>query len=140
KTPNNPATKEGPFAKPLPGVSWRSTRFERAISSVVRALASHARGQRFKSFIAHHLLILPELIRCLKHGGPDVLKEIFLGSIEQRPRLELADELQFGKIFLVSLGSSVMRQSACAKACDPIMKSASNRLAVACPVFRRRFA
>src|SRR5208283_64001 len=27
---------------------------ERAISSAVRALASHARGQRFKSFIAHH--------------------------------------------------------------------------------------
>src|SRR5215469_7698032 len=32
----------------------------RAISSAVRALASHARGQRFKSFIAHHPnLIVP---------------------------------------------------------------------------------
>ena len=40
---------------------------ERAISSAVRALASHARGQRFKSFIAHHFqLSLPASLDTLR--------------------------------------------------------------------------
>src|SRR5271166_5233303 len=44
-------------------VSARQPRPGRAISSAVRALASHARGQRFKSFIAHHFpLILANLL------------------------------------------------------------------------------
>src|SRR5215468_4793059 len=46
----------------------RSTRSKRAISSAVRALASHARGQRFKSFIAHHFILpLNSVVR--KVGG-----------------------------------------------------------------------
>jgi hypothetical protein len=61
KTPDNPVTKDV-----LPSDSMRgkfranreaAPRYKRAISSAVRALASHARGQRFKSFIAHHFPI-----------------------------------------------------------------------------------
>lgn len=45
-----------------------------------------------------------------------------------------------GKSCLYRFGSSVMRRSACAKACDPMMKSASKRLGPCCAVLRRRFA
>src|SRR6267378_363706 len=44
------------------------------------------------------------------------------------------------KSCLYRFGSSVMRRSACAKACDPMMKSASKRLGPCCAVLRRRFA
>src|SRR5258708_32112214 len=62
----------------------------RAISSAVRALASHARGQRFKSFIAHHsFFILPSFIgrldtmislMCLSCGYLYVLKDFNIGE------------------------------------------------------------
>src|SRR5689334_19085062 len=55
KTLGNPATNEElPLLSFLLLLCEAVHPFRRAISSVVRALASHARGQRFKSFIAHH--------------------------------------------------------------------------------------
>jgi hypothetical protein len=45
-----------------------------------------------------------------------------------------------GKSCLYRFGSSVMRRSACANACDPMMKSASKRLGPCCAVLRRGFA
>src|SRR5271157_4424791 len=56
---------------------------ERAISSAVRALASHARGQRFKSFIAHHFTELFHL-KARNRGPQHVLcAEVAIWQEEQ---------------------------------------------------------
>src|SRR5713226_10029713 len=65
-------------ARPLEFGVVAAVKFGR-LAQLVRALPSHGRGQRFKSFVAHHpILILSLFFRAVRPIGWAVLKECSL--------------------------------------------------------------